>query len=1007
MFLFSRKTKTPISTYSDSYRAPTSIKEVYKDPPLWAWEANKFVTPGLTQTAQRHVDPDALQKMLRCAGQDYSYRGSIPSHPYFPEKYWLCPEEADKCNPNYLCGNPNYLCSNRYNTWRMGPYNCWNKCTTYLPRLPKEAGMETVVRGMPLVYPPKPERLNAYEREVVVNMLNSLSRNQPLPQITPRCGCVDPLPGRLPFQGYESSCSGRHYCLRGMDYSVSGPPCTERRLRPLCTELPTVRSVSPCEHRPGMQCAVITPQPSYYPCPNLRPARFRLALSGGPPARSFLNWGLMPQNSQENSQTYPRRRRSGSHTGHKTPETVAAATMYTFLPDNFSPTKPKPSKDLKPLLGSAVLGLLLVLAAVVAWCYYSASLRKAERLRAELLDLNRGGFSIRNQKGEQVFRLAFRSGVLDLDSCSRDGALLGCSRTADGRPLHFFIQTVRPKDTVMCYRVRWEEAAPGRAVEHAMFLGDAGAHWYGGAEMKTQHWPIRLDGQQEPQPFVTSDVYSSDAAFGGILERYWLSSRAAAIKVNDSVPFHLGWNSTERSLRLQARYHDTPYKPPAGRAAAPELSYRVCVGSDVTSIHKYMVRRYFNKPSRVPAPEAFRDPIWSTWVLYGRAVDQDKVWRFAQQIRQHRFNSSHLEIDDMYTPAYGDFDFDEAKFPNASDMFRSLRDAGFRVTLWVHPFVNYNSSRFGEGVERELFVREPTGRLPALVRWWNGIGAVLDFTRPEARDWFQGHLRRLRSRYSVASFKFDAGEVSYLPRDFSTYRPLSDPNIWSRRYTEMALPFFSLAEVRVGYQSQNISCFFRLVDRDSVWGYDLGLRSLIPAVLTVSMLGYPFILPDMVGGNAVSERSTSGGDVPERELYVRWLEVAAFMPAMQFSVPPWRYDAEVVAIAHKFTALRASLVAPLLLELAGEVTDTGDPIVRPLWWIAPGDETAHRIDSQFLIGDTLLVAPVLEPGKQERDVYLPAGKWRSYKGELFDKTPVLLTDYPVDLDEIAYFIWVS
>nr|XP_019821979.1 PREDICTED: uncharacterized family 31 glucosidase KIAA1161 homolog isoform X2 [Bos indicus] len=841
--------------------------------------------------------------------------------------------------------------------------------------------METVVRGMPLVYPPKPERLNAYEREVVVNMLNSLSRNQPLPQITPRCGCVDPLPGRLPFQGYESACSGRHYCLRGMDYCVSGPPCTERRLRPLCTELPTVRSVSPCEHRSGMQCAVITPQPSYYPCPNLRPARFRLALSGGPPARSFLNWGLMPQNSQENSQAYPRRR-SGSHTGRKTPETLAAATMYTFLPDNFSPTKPKPSKELKPLLGSAVLGLLLVLAAVVAWCYYSASLRKAERLRAELLDLNRGGFSIRNQKGEQVFRLAFRSGVLDLDSCSRDGALLGCSRTADGRPLHFFIQTVRPKDTVMCYRVRWEEAAPGRAVEHAMFLGDAGAHWYGGAEMKTQHWPIRLDGQQEPQPFVTSDVYSSDAAFGGILERYWLSSRAAAIKVNDSVPFHLGWNSTERSLRLQARYHDTPYKPPAGRAAAPELSYRVCVGSDVTSIHKYMVRRYFNKPSRVPAPEAFRDPIWSTWVLYGRAVDQDKVQRFAQQIRQHRFNSSHLEIDDMYTPAYGDFDFDEAKFPNASDMFRRLRDAGFRVTLWVHPFVNYNSSRFGEGVERELFVREPTGRLPALVRWWNGIGAVLDFTRPEARDWFQGHLRRLRSRYSVASFKFDAGEVSYLPRDFSTYRPLSDPNIWSRRYTEMALPFFSLAEVRVGYQSQNISCFFRLVDRDSVWGYDLGLRSLIPAVLTVSMLGYPFILPDMVGGNAVSERSTSGGDVPERELYVRWLEVAAFMPAMQFSVPPWRYDAEVVAIAHKFTALRASLVAPLLLELAGEVTDTGDPIVRPLWWIAPGDETAHRIDSQFLIGDTLLVAPVLEPGKQERDVYLPAGKWRSYKGRI-------------------------
>lgn len=96
--------------------------------------------------------------------------------------------------------------------------------------------METACRGMPLRCPPKPERLNAYEREVVVNMLNSLSRNQPLPQITSRCGCVDPLPGRLPFQGYESACSGRHYCLRGMDYCATRAPCTERRLRSLCTE---------------------------------------------------------------------------------------------------------------------------------------------------------------------------------------------------------------------------------------------------------------------------------------------------------------------------------------------------------------------------------------------------------------------------------------------------------------------------------------------------------------------------------------------------------------------------------------------------------------------------------------------------------------------------------------------------------------------------------------------------------------------------------------------------
>ncbi|XP_037347305.1 spermatid-specific manchette-related protein 1 isoform X2 [Talpa occidentalis] len=280
MFLFSRKTKTPISTYADSYRAPTSIKEVYKDPPLWAWEANKFVTRGLSQTMQRHVDPEALQKMLKCAVQDYSYKSSLPGHPYLPEKYWL--SQPDRCNPNYLC-------SDQYNAWRTEPYYCngWdNKYITCLPRLPKEAGMETALGGMPLECPPKPERLNAYERDVVVKVLNSLTRRQQLPQIPPRCGCLDPLQGRLPCRGYVSPCSGRHYCLRGMDYCVSGAPCAERQ-RALCAQ-PSVRCLAPCEYRPGMQCAVIPPPPSYYPCPNLRWDTSHFKKTGGPQRNNYV-----------------------------------------------------------------------------------------------------------------------------------------------------------------------------------------------------------------------------------------------------------------------------------------------------------------------------------------------------------------------------------------------------------------------------------------------------------------------------------------------------------------------------------------------------------------------------------------------------------------------------------------------------------------------------------------------------------------------------------------------
>ncbi|MFT7813586.1 hypothetical protein Z043-114922 [Arapaima gigas] len=666
--------------------------------------------------------------------------------------------------------------------------------------------------------------------------------------------------------------------------------------------------------------------------------------------------------------------------------------------------KQKMGREGRRLVGAGVLGLLLVVAAVVAWCYYTASLRKADQLKTELLDLKKNGFIIRNQMGAVVFHMAFRSGTLDLDSCSKKGEILKCERSDVG-PLNFFIQVVQPRDTVMCYRVRWEELVAGRPVEHIMSYN--GSNWYGGAETASQRWPIFLTGQQEPEPFVTNDIYSNREKFGGILERYWLSSSAVAIKINDSVPFHLGWDSIAQTMRFQARYEDTLYKPLQGQEPLAELSYRVCVGSDITSIHKYMVRRYFNKPNKVPSEDVFRYPIWSTWALYKTQVDQEKVLTYAANIRKYNFNCSHLELDDCYTSSYGKFEFDPVKFPNATAMFQKLKASGILVSLWTHPFVNYDSVNFDVGVKRGLFVRDPTGKLPALVHWWNGIGAILDFTNPDTRDWYSLQLRALKSKYDVASFKFDAGETSYLPWHFSTLVPLHDPSTFTRRYTEMAIPFNERAELRVGYQSQNISCFFRLTDRDSVWGYELGLKSLIPAVLTISILGYQFILPDMIGGNVYPNRTYGDGRLPDRELYIRWLELSAFMPAMEFSVPPWEYDDEVVRIAQRFTALHQTLVAPRVLELAGEVLDTGDPIIRPLWWIATHDPNAYKIDSQFLIGNDLMVAPVLEPGKQERDIYLPAGRWESYKGEYFDKGPMYLTDYPVDLDEIAYFVWAQ
>ncbi|XP_044513183.1 spermatid-specific manchette-related protein 1 [Gracilinanus agilis] len=280
MFLFAHKTKTPISTYTDSYRAPSSIKQDYKDPPLWAWEENKFVSPGLKKPMlEQHVDQQSLEKMVKRAVEEYSYKGSVPGNPYLPQKYWISEAEAERYNPAFISGD-------RYGAWRTAPYNStgWNKYTTYLPRLPKEAGMETMMRGMPLDYPPKPDRFNNYEREVVVNMLNSLSRNQ-LPSIQPRYT----VPGRLPFQGYDSPCTGRHYCLRGMDYYATGAPSNERHLTQTTRTQDTLKNVPLYSPRPGMTYAV-SPHlpPSHYPYTNLRWDSSHFKLIGGPQRNNFI-----------------------------------------------------------------------------------------------------------------------------------------------------------------------------------------------------------------------------------------------------------------------------------------------------------------------------------------------------------------------------------------------------------------------------------------------------------------------------------------------------------------------------------------------------------------------------------------------------------------------------------------------------------------------------------------------------------------------------------------------
>lgn len=529
-------------------------------------------------------------------------------------------------------------------------------------------------------------------------------------------------------------------------------------------------------------------------------------------------------------------------------------------------------------------------------------------------------------------------------------------------------------------------------------------YWYGGAQMFEQRWPLN-DASMPMQAYTTNDIYTNN--YGSVQERYWVTSTGVALVLDEKIPLHVGTNENKNGkLCFASRYKDSIYS--WWDKEIVDLKYKICTGTNVgyniKSVHKMVMEKFYDKPIGIPDEGMFKHPVWSTWARYKKNVTQEVVLNFAQEIQDNDYPHSHIEIDDEWASAYGDWEFNSEKFPNPEAMVTELNNMGYRVTIWTHPFANIDSKTFIEGAEKRpsYWVRD-TGRITTgLVKWWDGVGATVDTINEDALAWFVSNAEKFRDKYGLDSFKFDAGETNWLPASFSLNAPY--PNMFSKKYCEACAQFGNLTEVRTATRTQSLPIFVRIMDKDSRWGYDNGLKTLIPCSLLFGLLGYPFVLPDMIGGNAYGPNVSLGAyDYPDEELFIRWMEANALLPSLQFSISPWQYDnPEVNTIAKKMIALHEEYT-PLILELANNAVLTGEPIVRPLWWLASTDQQALISDSEFLLGDDVLVAPILEEGSTNRDIYLPQGTWLDQLRNEIHEGPILLENYNVALDELPYF----
>lgn len=595
-------------------------------------------------------------------------------------------------------------------------------------------------------------------------------------------------------------------------------------------------------------------------------------------------------------------------------------------------------------------------------------------------------------KPAQVFPDALSLWLVGPDGVRQAGALRIDPSSPDG-----FQMTVRSSSSEALHSVGF-----------TFDVASAG-HWYGQGQLTeqkntreglriptSQHFPLDAGGYE--RPVLTSDEGTNVAS------PLWLTESGVAVFVDSYADLQVSFN---RDGNKRFRLHLLPRYPEDDGALAVHL---LTAPNTRDAYFAWVGRSWDARPDLPvgarPPDDVFTRPIWTTWAMYKSNISQEKVLAYAREVFDNGFDAGYIEIDDKWTPTWGDLVFDTRRFPDPVGMIDAIHAMGAKVSAWIPPFVNRDAACFQEGVEAGVFVPRgdapdpPDPDYPFLVGWWNSLflplAGAIDFSRPEAAAWWGARVDAVAEATGLDGFKFDAGETQFLPNP----AVLADgvlPNAYPDLYARWALAHRGV-EVRAGWFAQDVPIAFRQFDKDTAWGLDNGLASVLTQALAMGLIGYPFVLPDMVGGNEY-------GGKADDELFVRWVQVNALMPMIQFSVVPWRdgFGPRVLEITRRYADLRAGFAAEFL-RLADEAAATQAPIVRPLFFEFPDDAATYAIGDQFMLGDRWLVAPVLEKGATARDVYLPEGTWRALDDP--DEThrgPATLAAYPAPLERLPAF----
>ncbi len=421
------------------------------------------------------------------------------------------------------------------------------------------------------------------------------------------------------------------------------------------------------------------------------------------------------------------------------------------------------------------------------------------------------------------------------------------------------------------------------------------------------------------------------------------------------------------------------------------------------------------------------------WQCKLRYRTQEELLAVAREHKRRGLPMDAIVIDFFHWTMQGDFRFEPLDWPDPEGMVRELKELGIETVVSVWPTIDERSENFGPMADRGYLVSADRGNANHMT--WMGNTVFYDATHPGAQRYVWERCRENYYKKGIRCFWLDEAEPEYGPYDFDNYRYYAGPalqcsNVYPVGY---ARGFYDGLKAEGEKEVMSlVRCAWAGSQKYGVltWSGDIyssfrSMREQLQAGLSMGMAGIPWWTSD-IGGFL-------GGDIQDpafRELLVRWFAWGAFCPVfrMHGERSPWHereqefrngvrqltsgQDNEVWSfgednyeILKRYLFVRERL-RPYVRECMRAASETGAPVMRPLFYDFPEDEHCWEAEDSYLFGPDLLVAPVMEAGARERQIYLPAGTgWRDaftkqeYEGGQTVTVPAPLDVIPVMIRE--------